>query len=287
MAAAVADVATVTTGPRSRVGRHRGDHQLHEHLEPERDDWRGARRQEGGRARAVAQAVGEDQPGARVEGGDGVPAEVGPRAVPRSARLQPRWLRLHDVHRQQRAAARRGQRRSRIAQPRRRLGAERQPQLRGTHSAAGARELPRVAAARRRLRACGPHDDRPDDRAARDGPGGRAGVSARAVADRARDSGDDAELGDVGDVPDAVRGRVRRRRSLEDASRADRQPVRLGPRFDLHPQPAVLRRAHAADDAAQGHHRARACSPSSATASRPITSRLPDRSRRTARRAST
>ena len=30
-------------------------------------------------------------------------------------------------------------------------------------------------------------------RAARDGPGGRAGVPARALADRARDSGDDAE----------------------------------------------------------------------------------------------
>ena len=38
-------------------------------------------------------------------------------------------------------------------EPRRRVGAERQPQLRGTHPAAGARELSGVAAARRRLRA--------------------------------------------------------------------------------------------------------------------------------------
>ena len=119
--------------------------------------------------------------------------KAGLEHVPRSARLQPRRLRLHDVHRQQRAAARRSERRSRIAQPRRRVGAERQPQLRGTHSAAGARELSRVAAARRRLRARRAHDDRSDERAARDGPGGRAGVSARAVADRARDSGDDAD----------------------------------------------------------------------------------------------
>ena len=44
-------------------------------------------------------------------------------------------------------------------EPGRRLGAERQPQLRGPHPAAGARQLPGVAAAGRRLRA-GRHDDR-------------------------------------------------------------------------------------------------------------------------------
>ena len=40
-------------------------------------------------------------------------------------------------------------------------------------------------------------------------------------------------------------------------ARADRQPVRLGAGLDLHPQPAVLRGAHAADDAAHGHRGAR------------------------------
>ena len=54
-------------------------------------------------------------------------------------------------------------------QPRRRLGAQRQPQLRRPHPAARARELPRVAAARRRLRARRHDDDRPHDRAARHG----------------------------------------------------------------------------------------------------------------------
>ena len=53
------------------------------------------------------QAVGEDQPGARVEGRHRVPAQGRPRHVPRPARIQPRWLRLHDLHRQQRSAARR------------------------------------------------------------------------------------------------------------------------------------------------------------------------------------
>ena len=47
--------------------------------------------------------------------------------------------------------------------------------------------------------------------------------------------------------------RLQRRRAMEDARRADRQPVRVGARFDLHPQPAVFRRDHAADDPAQGH----------------------------------
>ena len=53
------------------------------------------------------------------------------------------------------------------AQPGGRVGAERQPQLRGTHPAAGARQLPGVAAARRRVRARRQDDDRSDDRTAR------------------------------------------------------------------------------------------------------------------------
>ena len=55
-------------GARARRGRHRRDHQLHQHLESERDDRRRPGREEGGRARPDAQAVGEDQPGARLEG---------------------------------------------------------------------------------------------------------------------------------------------------------------------------------------------------------------------------
>ena len=60
------------------------------------------------RARAHAEAVGEDEPGARLEGRHRVPAQGrASTAVPRPARVQPRRLRLHDVHRQQRSAARR------------------------------------------------------------------------------------------------------------------------------------------------------------------------------------
>ncbi len=52
------------------------------------------------------QAVGEDDARARLEGRHRVLREVGPEHLPRRARLQPRGLRLHDVHRQQRSAAR-------------------------------------------------------------------------------------------------------------------------------------------------------------------------------------
>jgi aconitate hydratase len=45
---------------RTRLGRDRRDHELHQHVEPGGDDRRRPRREEGGRARAHAQAVGQD-----------------------------------------------------------------------------------------------------------------------------------------------------------------------------------------------------------------------------------
>ena len=49
--AAVADIRRPSRTARSRLGGDRRDHELHEHLESERDDWRRAGREEGGRAR--------------------------------------------------------------------------------------------------------------------------------------------------------------------------------------------------------------------------------------------
>ena len=54
------------------------------------------------------EAVGEDQPRAGLEGGDRLPARSRPARRPRAARLPPGRLRLHDLHRQLRAAARAG-----------------------------------------------------------------------------------------------------------------------------------------------------------------------------------
>ena len=213
---------------RSRRGGDCRDHELHEHVESERDDRRRPRGQEGGRARPHAQAVGEEQPRARIEGRDGISRRRRALAVSRSARIQPGRLRLHDLHRQQRSAARRSLRGHSRQEPRRLLGAERQPQLRGTHPAGRARQLPGVAAARRRLRAGGMDHERPHDRAARRRSVGQAGVSERHLADRAGAAGDDAARRARRDVPEQLSRRLQGRQALAVAARARGQPVRVG-----------------------------------------------------------
>ena len=118
--------------PGRRLGRHRGHHVVHQHVEP---GAHGGRRPARARRRSSAasrRAVGEDEPRAGLARRDRVPAPG--RADSRSsARLQPGRLRLHDLHRELRPAARRGRRRDRARRPEgggRALG---QPQLRGPH----------------------------------------------------------------------------------------------------------------------------------------------------------
>ena len=62
----------------ARVGGDRGDHVLHEHVEPAGDGRRGPARAERTRARVAAQAVGEVVPGAGVESRDAVLRAGGP-----------------------------------------------------------------------------------------------------------------------------------------------------------------------------------------------------------------
>ncbi len=93
-------------GARSRIGGDCRDHQLHQHLEPERDDRRRAAGQEGGGTRALAASLGQDEPGAGIEGRHRIPAGRRADAVSRTTRVQPGGLRLYHVHRQQRSAAR-------------------------------------------------------------------------------------------------------------------------------------------------------------------------------------
>ena len=57
----------------ARRGRHRGDHVVHEHVEPGGDARVGTAGEEGGRARADDQAVGEDDPRAGLAGRDRLP----------------------------------------------------------------------------------------------------------------------------------------------------------------------------------------------------------------------
>ena len=69
-----------------RLGRDRRDHELHEHVEPLGDDRRRPAGQEGRRARALDQALGQGQPGARLEGRDRLP-QATPGSTPTSTRF--------------------------------------------------------------------------------------------------------------------------------------------------------------------------------------------------------
>ncbi len=85
---------------RPRPRRDRRDHQLHEHVQPVRDGRRGHPRAQRARARAAEQAVGQDLARARLEGRHRIPRPRRADRAARAARLQPRRLRLHDLHRQ-------------------------------------------------------------------------------------------------------------------------------------------------------------------------------------------
>src|SRR5438034_2479327 len=83
-----------------RVRRDRRDHELHQYVESVGDDRRRPRRKESrGKGPQVA-AVGEDEPRAWLEGGDGLPATGGPHEVSRAAAVPPGGLRLYHLHRQ-------------------------------------------------------------------------------------------------------------------------------------------------------------------------------------------
>ena len=155
---------------RPRPRRDRGDHVVHEHVEPVRDDRRRAARPQRGRARPAVQAVGQDVARAGLEGRDGV--------LRRGRASSSRWRRSASTSsataaRPASATPARCRRRSpRVVNdrgPRGRLGAQRQPQLRGPHQPRREDELPRLAAARGRLRAGGDDGHRPARRAARPG----------------------------------------------------------------------------------------------------------------------
>ena len=210
-----------------------------------------------------------------------------PDAVPRAARLPHRRLRLHDLHRQLGAAARGDLGRGREGRPRRLLRALRQPQLRGAHPPGGEGELPRLAAARRRLRARGPDGPRPARGAARRGRGRQRRLPARPLAD--------------------ARPRSRRRSRPPFAARCSspptptsspatssgatcRSPRASSSRGSPTRRTSAGRRTSTACRRRRSRSRtsrARAASSCSATRSRPTTSRRPARSGPTARPAST
>ena len=137
--------------------------------------------------RPEAEAVGEDLARARLAGRRRVSREVRPAEGSRQARLQSGRLRLHQLHRQFRAAGGRDLRVDQQERRRRGRGALGQPQLRRPRQRGRARELSRLAAARRRLCARRQHECRSGAHAARHRQQGQEGLSARHLADQPRD----------------------------------------------------------------------------------------------------
>ncbi len=139
---------------RHRQRRHpdRGDHVVHQYVESGRVARRGPAREESGGEGTDGQATHQDFARARIAGGHRIPDQIGAAARAREAQLLPGRLRLHDLHRQLGTARSfdRGsdhQERSGV-----RGGPLGQSQLRGAHPSEHQGELPRFAAAGRRLR---------------------------------------------------------------------------------------------------------------------------------------
>ena len=96
--------------------------------------------------------------------------KAGLTPVPRGARLPHGRVRLHDLHRELRPAAGGDLCGGDRERPRRLRRPLREPELRGAHPSRGEGQLPRLAAARRRVRARRPDGPRPDHGADRPGP---------------------------------------------------------------------------------------------------------------------
>ncbi len=229
--------------------------ELHQHLEPLGDDRRRPAGPAGGREGARQQALGQDQPRPGLEGGHRVLQRGGAHPLPRPARLQPRRLRLHHLHRQQRPAPAGDLEDHRGARPGRGRRALRQPQLRRAHQLGRARQLPGLAAAGRRLRPRRADRRRLPDRAARHRQGRPAGLPARRLADPPGGGGDHPARRPLRHVPRPVPRRLRRRRALERPRRPARRHLRLGPGLDLRPPAPLLRRHAGRAGAGRGHPR--------------------------------
>ena len=188
-----------------RVRRHRCNHELHQYVEPRGHDRRRSVGAKGGGGRSAMPALGEDLFGTGFARRDPVPRQGGSHAVPREAGVQPRGLRMHDLHRQLRSAARRD-RRSRHAQgPGGGCGSIGQSQFRGAHSRPGEGELLGVAAVVRRVRAGRNGHVRPH----RGSAGDRSRRQARLPEGHLALCGGSGVLGRLLGVIESVRPRIR------------------------------------------------------------------------------
>ena len=248
-----------------RLDRDRLDHVVHQHLQPLRDDRRRAGGEEGARARPEPKALGQDLARAGFEGGHGVSGGGGAPGRPRRARLRPRGLRLHDVHRQLGALGARDLEGDQRLRPDRGVGALGQPQLRGAHPSRRARQLPRLAPARGGLRARGRHERGHHHPAAGPGPRGARRVPARHLAVAGRDRRAGRGHRHARGVSGEVRLGLRGRRALARGRDARLAHLRLAARTRPTCRTRPTSGTWTPSPAPSRTWRARASSPSSAT----------------------
>ncbi len=233
--------------------------------------------------------LGEDEHGAGLEGRHRLPERGGPHAAPRPPGLPGGRLRLHDVHRQQRSAAREDPRGGREERPGGGRGPLGEPELRGAHpsrSCARTTWLRRCSSSRTRSRAASTSTSTTSRSAAtRDGkPVFLADIwpTAEEVKDTI------ASALKPRDVRGALRRGLRGRRELARRSRSRRRatstPGTPRPRTSsAHPSS----RGCPSTSASPRTSRAPASSPSSDSRSPPTTSRRRAPSRRTSPRDAT
>ena len=240
--------------PRRRGDR--GDHLVHQHVEPVGAGRRRPGRAQGARQGAAAEAVGEDVAGARLAGGHRIPGKIRPAGRPGRDRLQPGGLRLHHLHRQLRPAGGRDRRCDRGQPTGRRRGAVRQPQLRGPRACQRARQLSRLAAAGGGLCAARQDDRGHHHGAARHRQRRQAGVSARRVADQQGDRRHHRRLPVARAVPQALRrGDQGPEAVAGDRGRYRQRDLSLVRRLDLREEPALFRGHHHGPAAGRRHQR--------------------------------
>ena len=222
--------------------------------------------------------MGQDQPRAGQPGGHRLSQRERAERGSERARLRPRRLRLHDLHRQFGPLA---EPISKAINDKDLVAVSvlsRQPQLRRARVARLPGQLSRLAAAGGRFCAQGHGPLRHGQRADRDRHQRQAGVPQGHLADECGSPRAGRRPRPFGHVPQTLCRRLSRRRALARDRGHRQRDLQLAARIHLHPEPALFHRhdddagAAAATSSAPGPWR------SSGIRSPPTTSRPPERS---------
>ena len=213
---------------------------MHQHIQPRCD---GRSRPGGTKGTSEGpdpQTVGQDFVRPGLQGRHRVPRRGRPDRRPRGARLLPRRIRVHYMHRQLGATAGR----DKCCSPRRQsggdFGAFGQSKFRGANQPGRPRQLPRITPAGSGIRDSRHGGYRPDFRTAGDRSGWQRRLPTRHLAYPGRNQRDRRLERLQRAVQSPVRKRVRRRRRVEVDRHCRGWPLRLERGKHIHPGAAVL-----------------------------------------------